>query len=42
MRTTVHMTRWSDKKIEVRRGIRHVSSMWKEARVCTSKEIVLE
>ena len=42
MKMTAHTIQWSDKKIEVRRGIRHVSSMWKEARVCTSKEIVLE
>ena len=42
MRTTVHMTQWSDKEIEVRHGTRRVSSMWKGVRVCTSVEIVPE
>ena len=42
MKTTVHMILWSDKKIEVRRGIYRVSSMWKEVGVCMSMEIVPE
>ena len=42
MRTTVHTTLWSDKKIEARHGIRRVSSMWKGVGVCTSMEIVPE
>ena len=42
MRTTVHMTLWSDKKIEVRHGICRVSSMWKGVGVCMSMEIVPE
>ena len=40
MRTMVHMILWSDKKIEVRHGTRHVSSMWKGVRVYTLVEIV--
>ena len=42
MKTTVHMTLWSDKEIEAQHGIRRVSSMWKGVRVCTSVEIVPE
>ena len=40
MKTMVHKTPWSDKEIEARHGIRHVSSMWEGVRVCTSMEIV--
>ena len=42
MRMTVHMLQWSDKKIEVRRGIHRVFSMWEGVGVCTSMEIVPE
>ena len=42
MKTTVHMALWSNKEIEARHGIRHVSSMWEGVGVCTSMEIVPE
>ena len=42
MKTTVHTVLWSDKKIEVRRGIRCVSSMRKGVGVCMSMEIAPE
>ena len=28
------MVQWSDKEIEEKCGIHHVSSMWREVRVC--------
>ena len=40
MRTMVHMILWSNKKIEVRHGTRHVFSMWKGVGVYTLVEIV--
>ena len=36
------MVPWSDREIEEKRGIRHVSSMWKGVRVYKSMEIVPE
>ena len=37
-----HMVQWSDREIEEKHGIRHVSSMWKEVGVYKSAEIVPE
>ena len=42
MKMMVHMILWSDKKIEVRHGTCHVSSMWEGVGVCTSMGIVPE
>ena len=36
------MVQWSDREIEEKRRIRHVSSMWKGVRVYRSVEIVPE
>ena len=42
MKMKVHMVQWSDREIEEKHGIRHVSSMWREVRVYKSGGIVLE
>ena len=42
MRMTVHKILWSNKKIEVRHGTRHVFSMWEGVGVYMSVEIVPE
>ena len=39
MRMRVHMIQWSDREIEEKHGIRHVSSMWKGVGVYKSAEI---
>ena len=42
MRMRVHMVLWSDREIEEKHGIHHVSSMWRRVRVYKSREIVPE
>ena len=42
MRMRVHMVLWSDREIEEKHGIRHVSSMWRGVGVYKSGEIVPE
>ena len=42
MRMRVHMVPWSNREIEEKHGIHHVSSMWKGVRVYKSGEIVPE
>ena len=39
MRMRVHMVLWSNREIEEKHGIRHVSSMWRGVRVYKSGEI---
>ena len=42
MRMRVHMVQRSDREIEEKHGIRHVSSMWRGVGVYKSVEIVPE
>ena len=42
MRMRAHMVQWSDREIEEKHGIHHVSSMWRGVGVYKSVEIVPE